>query len=65
MVAWRHFRDSRRQENLRQAVLVGVTDLLEDGGGGLGHGRLSVAHGVQAKLVLDNVGDGLGVGGGA
>lgn len=65
MVAWRHFCNGRRQGDLRQAVLVGVADLLEDGGGSLGHGGLAVAHGVQAELVLDDVGDGLGVGGGA
>ena len=48
-----------------QGVLVIVADLLEDGGGGLGGGGLSVVHGKQAQLVLYDVGDGLGVGGGA
>ena len=47
---------------LPQTVLVGVADLLEDGGGRLCGRGLAVAHGKHAKLVLYDIGHGLGVG---
>lgn len=47
--------------HLRQAVLVCVAHLLEDGGGGLGRGRLAVHHVEEAELVLNDVGDRLRV----
>lgn len=46
-------------------VLVVITQLLEQGGGGLGRGRLVVGDAVHAEVVVYNVGDGLGVSGGA
>lgn len=47
----------------RQTILVRVANLLEDGRRRLRHGRLSVTHGEHAELVLNNIRDGLGVGG--
>lgn len=47
----------------RQHVLVRIAQLLEDRGGGLGGWGLSVHHVKQSQLVLDDVGNGLCVGG--
>lgn len=46
-------------------VLVVITQLLEQGGGGLGRGRLVVGDAIHAEVVMHDVGDGLGVSGGA
>lgn len=46
-------------------VLVVITQLLEQGGGGLGRGRLVVSDAVHAEVVVHDVGDSLGVSGGA
>lgn len=48
-----------------QRILVRIAQLLEDGRRRLGAGRLAVHHVEETQLVLDNVGDGLCVGGGA
>lgn len=45
-----------------QPVLVGVAELLEDGRCDLCSRGLAVGHGVEAEVVLDNIGHGLCVG---
>lgn len=46
-----------------QRILIRITQLLEHGGGGLGRGWLVVGDAVHAEIVLDDVCDGLRVGG--
>lgn len=50
-------------QNTPQSVLVGIANLLEDGSGRLGSGRLAAVHGEESKLVLYDIGDGLCVSG--
>lgn len=49
-------------QDVRQTVLVGVADLLEDRGSGLCHGGLAIHHGKESELVLHDVGDSLCIG---